>query len=360
MHGSDGPDGDLVPFRTLVLDEDSATLVPRPRPASERARQFRAQADAPATVRAYAADWRHFERWCRAHGQQPFGGAAPLEPVVGDYLASLGTTQAMSTLRRRVAAIVRQARLARVPFDTKSPEIREVLRGIGHAHRRDPRQAAALTTPEIQKLVGTCGPGLAGLRDRALILVGFAGALRRSELVALGCRHVQWTARGMTLRIARSKTDSEGKDIGIPLGRHAETCPVTHLRRWVVAAGIRGRRAVPPRGSLGQGWVQADEPGQRAAGPRAPCRRGRHGRHPARADQPARAARGLHHHGLRQRRLRRADHGAHKAEESRDHARLRPPRPPRPRQPRRERRAVTALPCRLGLLSSQTHAASAI
>ncbi len=238
MDGSGDPDGDLIPFRTLVLDEDGATLVPRPRPASERAQQFRAQADAPATVRAYAADWRHFERWCREHGQQPFGGSAPLEPVVGDYLASLGTTQAMSTLRRRVAAIVRQARLARVPFDTKSPEIREVLRGIGHAHRRDPRQAAALTTPEIQKLVGTCGPDLAGLRDRALILVGFAGALRRSELVALGRRHVQWTARGMTLRIARSKTDSEGKDIGIPLGRHAETCPVTHLRRWVAAAGI--------------------------------------------------------------------------------------------------------------------------
>ena len=238
MDSNGASDGGLIPFRTLVLDHDSAALVLRPRPTSERARQFRAQADAPATVRAYAADWLHFERWCREHGHAPFRDAAPLEPVVGEYLASIGTTQAMSTLRRRVAAIVRQARLARVPFDSKSPDIREVLRGIGNTHRRDPRQAAALTTPEIQKLVRACGHDLAGLRDRALILLGFAGALRRSELVALGRRHVQWTARGLTLRIARSKTDSEGKDIGIPLGRHAETCPVTHLRRWLDAARI--------------------------------------------------------------------------------------------------------------------------
>lgn len=238
MNNNGAPGGGLIPFRTLVLDEDGATLVPRSQPTSERARQFRAQADAPATVRAYAADWRQFERWCREHGHAPFRDMAPLEPVVGEYLASIGTAQAMSTLRRSVAAIVRQARLARVPFDTKSPDIREVLRGIGNIHRRDPRQAAALTTPEIQKLVRACGHGLAGLRDRTLILLCFAGALRRSELVTLERQHVQWTARGLTLRIARSKTDNEGKNVGIPLGRYAETCPVSHLRRWVEAAKI--------------------------------------------------------------------------------------------------------------------------
>ena len=144
----------------------------------------------------------------------------------------------MATLRRRVAAIVRQARLARVPFDTRSPYVRETLRGIGNMQRRDPRQAAALVTLQIQQLVKGCGEDLAGLRDRALILVCFAGALRRSELVALQFQHVQWTARGMTLRIARSKTSSDGVDIGIPPGRYAETCPTSHLRRWMNAAAI--------------------------------------------------------------------------------------------------------------------------
>jgi len=238
MDGSGGLDGELIPFRRVVLDSDTSTLVKLPAGASERARGFRAQADAPATVRAYAADWRHFLAWCQDQHRQPFGGGEALEPIVGDYLAGIGPAQAMSTLRRRVAAIVRQARLAQVPFDTGNPHVRETLRGIARKHPGDKRQAAALTTPEIRKLVLACGPGLAGLRDRALILVGFAGALRRSELVALQHRHIAWAARGMSLRIARSKTSPTGVDIGIPLGRNADTCPVTHLRRWLEAAKV--------------------------------------------------------------------------------------------------------------------------
>jgi hypothetical protein len=210
-----GSSGDLIPFRPVVLDGDTCTLVRLPAGTSERARGFRAQADAPATVRAYAADWRHFLAWCGDQGRQPFGSDEALEPIVGEYLSSIGPTQAMSTLRRRVAAIVRQARLAQVPFDTGNPHVRETLRGIARKHTGDKRQAAALTTPEIRKLVLACGPGLAGLRDRALILIGFAGALRRSELVALQHKHVVWTARGISLRIARSKTSPTGVDIGI-------------------------------------------------------------------------------------------------------------------------------------------------
>lgn len=238
MDGSNGHDGSLLPFRPLVLDADGGSIVPRPTGQSEGTRKLRALADAPATLRAYAADWRHFGLWCHEHGRRPFDGTEPLETIVGDYLAAIHETLAISTLRRRVAAIVRQARLAQVPFDTKHPDIREVLRGAANATRRELRQAAALTTLDIQKLVAACGGDLAGLRDRALILVGFAGALRRSELVALQHHHLRWTAQGMVLRIARSKTDSEGKDIGIPHGRNERTCPTTHLRRWIEQARI--------------------------------------------------------------------------------------------------------------------------
>lgn len=83
-----------------------------------------------------------------------------------------------------------------------------------------------------------CGTELAGIRDRAMILLGFAGALRRSELVALQHHEIRWTAQGIVLRIARSKTTAEGVDVGIPFGRHERTCPVSHLRRWIEAAGI--------------------------------------------------------------------------------------------------------------------------
>lgn len=236
MDGNGG--GDLIPFRPLVLDQDGVTLVPRPAGQSEEAKKLRALADAPATLRAYAADWRHFGAWCRESGFRPLDGTEAMEGIVGEYLTA-HQEQAVSTLRRRVAAIIRQARLARLPFDAKHPHIREALRGAANIPGRELRQAAALTTPDIQKLVDACGTGLAGVRDRALILVGFAAALRRSELVALQYEHVRWTAQGIVLRIARSKTDPAGKDIGIPHGRNARTCPVAHLRRWMEDAKIK-------------------------------------------------------------------------------------------------------------------------
>jgi hypothetical protein len=91
-----------------------------------------------------------------------------------------------------------------------------------------------------KKLCQTCGLDLAGLRDRALFLIGFAGAMRRSELVGLDVDHVTWTANGLKLLIERSKTDAggEGAEIANPRGRSEETCPVMSLKRWLEAAEI--------------------------------------------------------------------------------------------------------------------------
>ena len=126
------------------------------------------------------------------------------------------------------------------PLDTKHPAIRETLRGIGRKHGAPARRSAALTTAEVKKLSRACGTDLAGARDRALFLVGFAGALRRSELVALDVEHVTWTNAGMKLLIERSKTDAEGEgaEIAIPRGQSPETCPVTALQQWLTAAEI--------------------------------------------------------------------------------------------------------------------------
>jgi integrase len=147
---------------------------------------------------------------------------------------------ALPTLRRRVAAIARACGVAGHPLDTKHPAIRETLRGIGRKHGAPARRSAALTTAEVKKLSRACGTDLAGARDRALFLVGFAGALRRSELVALDVAHVTWTNGGMKLLIERSKTDAEGEgaEIAIPRGQSPETCPVTALQQWLTAAGI--------------------------------------------------------------------------------------------------------------------------
>lgn len=160
--------------------------------------------------------------------------------VVGAYLAAAGEGYTMQTLRRRVAAIARASGVAGYPLDTKHPAIRETLRGIGRTHGSRGRRSAALTTGELKKLSRVCEPGLAGDRDRALLLTGFAGALRRSELVGLDVERLTWSNDGVKLLLDKSKTDKDGKgaEVMMVYGRHADTCPVSTLRRWLDAAAI--------------------------------------------------------------------------------------------------------------------------
>jgi len=219
------------------LPEGQKPPAPRAALAMAKSKAYQAAADAPATLRAYAADLAHFKAWCEAHDFQPM----PASPeTVGAYLAAAGLGYALPTLRRRVAAIARAHRIARLPLDTRHPAIRETLRGIARTHGEPARRSAALTTAEMRRLVGVCGNELAGLRDRALLLIGFAGALRRSELVGLDTDHVRPTPTGLRLMIPRSKTDAagEGAEVGITRGSQPDTCPVRALHAWLRAAEI--------------------------------------------------------------------------------------------------------------------------
>src|ERR1700735_1467280 len=213
--------------RTRQLARLGGAKPPAPRAAIALAKShaYEDAADAPATLRAYAADLANYKAWCDRHR---FVAIPATAEVVGAYLAAAGEGYAIPTLRRRVAAIARACGVAGHPLDTKHPAIRETLRGIGRKHGSPSRRAAALTTAEVRKLSRACGDDLAGARDRALFLVGFAGALRRSELVALDVEHITWTRAGMKLLIERSKTDAEGEgaEIAIPRGQSPETCPV--------------------------------------------------------------------------------------------------------------------------------------
>ena len=200
--------------------------------ALAKSQAYQDAADAPATLKAYAADLANYRTWCDRNGLV----AMPASPqVLGAYLAAAGEGYALPTLRRRVAAIARACGVAGAPLDTKHPAIRETLRGIARTHGSPARRAAALTTAEMRKLSRACGVDLAGARDRALLLIGFAGALRRSELVGLDVAHVAWTDEGLKLTIVRSKTDKqgEGAEISLSSGRNEETCPVAALRAWI-------------------------------------------------------------------------------------------------------------------------------
>jgi integrase len=186
-------------------------------------------------LRAYKADWTHFAQWCAAHGFV----AVPAAPaVVGAYLASLAASHAPTTIRRRLSALGKMHRFNDLPWNPAHRDIQGPLQGALRANGRPVQKAAAVTLPMLRQILATCDESARGRRDRALLLFGFAGALRRSELVALRVEDVAVVAGGLRLRIRRGKTDQagQGAEIGLPRGRHVETCPVLAFNDWQAVA----------------------------------------------------------------------------------------------------------------------------
>ncbi|HUZ65831.1 MAG TPA: site-specific integrase [Acetobacteraceae bacterium] len=228
--------GDVVPAGSESLARAiAATPTEEGKAALAHAQTLARQAAAPATLRAYKADWQHFAQWCAAKGFVPVP-AAPA--TVGAYLASLADTHAPTTIRRRLAALAKMHRFNDLPWNSAHRDIQGPLQGLFRAHGRPVQKAAALTLPMLRQLVATCDASARGRRDRALLLFGFAGALRRSELVSLRVEDVAHVAGGLRLRIARGKTDpaGQGAEIGLPRGKQAETCPVRAFDAWQAVA----------------------------------------------------------------------------------------------------------------------------
>ncbi len=228
--------------------------------ALDAAQALGRKAAAPATLRAYKADWTHYAAWCAAHGFVPVP-AAPA--TVGAYLASLAATHAPATVRRRLAAIGKMHRFNDLPWNAAHRDIAGPLGGLLRVHGRPQHKAAALTLAMLRQLVATCDDSPRGRRDRALLLIGFAGALRRSELVALRVEDVALVANGLRVRIRRGKTDAagEGAEIGLPRGRHAETCPVRALEAWQAVARRKAGplfRRVGAAGGIGDTALHPD------------------------------------------------------------------------------------------------------
>jgi integrase len=232
--------GDILP-----PGRDPTAVAPALTPAGQAAlaaaRALAKNAAAANTLRAYKADWTHFSQWCAAHG---FAAVPAAPATVGAYLASLAESHAPATIRRRLAALGKMHRFNDLAWNPAHRDIQGPLQGVLRTYGRPARKAAALTLVLVRQLVATCDQTARGRRDRALLLFGFAGALRRSELVALRVEDVVAAAGGLRLRIARGKTDQEGQgaEIGLPRGKHAETCPLRAFEAWQAVAK---RRAGP-------------------------------------------------------------------------------------------------------------------
>jgi len=206
---------------------------------TSQARDYLRAAKSEATLRAYRADWRHFQEWCRQKSL-PFLPASP--ETVGLYLGEAASTHRPATLARRLTSINKVHRAAGHPPPALMEHlgVGEMLKGIRRIHGTAQTGKQPLFTGDLRAMVDSLPPGLIGIRDRALLLVGFAGAFRRSELAAIRVEDVEETKEGLLIRIPRSKTDPEGKgrEAAIPYGSTPETCPVRAWRDWMAAAKL--------------------------------------------------------------------------------------------------------------------------
>ena len=216
----------------------------------ERAEGFAESSIAESTQRAYSADCRHFRDWCSAHGVLPL----PAFPAtVALYLTDLARTYKVATIGRRIAAIGQEHRKAHQPNPFAHPQVVEVWGGIRRALDRKRR----ILTADLRRMLEPLTEATIDIRDRALMLLGFAGAFRRSELVALDASDVRFVGDGLEVTLRRSKTDREGAGrlIGVPYGSNPVTCPARAMRAWIDRANITDGplfRSVARGGSVAQ------------------------------------------------------------------------------------------------------------
>jgi site-specific recombinase XerD len=205
--------------------------------AGDRARAYVRAARAENTRRAYAADWRSFTAWAASAGLTPL----PASPeTVGLYLAAEAARLRPGTLARHLVTITAAHRAAGHQLNTRASAIRETLTGIKRTHGTSQTGKAPASVANLKAMIEAQPDMLTGLRNRALLLLGFAGALRRSELVSLDVSDLDFTSNGLVVTLRRSKTDQDGQGrrIGVPFGRRLKTCPVQSLQSWLEAAGI--------------------------------------------------------------------------------------------------------------------------
>lgn len=228
---------------------------------ADQAREYASHARSASTRKAYGSDVRAFEAWCEANNAcaMPAGSATVLA-----YLIDKAQTLKVASLRRCLVAIREHHGAAGHVLDLTSPAFRDAWVGIQRDHGQPADKKRPLLTAELRRAVAALPDTLAGRRDRALILVGFAAALRRSELAALevarcdGGGWIEETADGLVVHLARTKTDQAGVgvDVGIPYGADPSTCAVRVFRGWLKAAKLKtgpAFRAIDRNGRIRDG-----------------------------------------------------------------------------------------------------------
>ncbi|MGA2183825.1 MAG: site-specific integrase [Bryobacteraceae bacterium] len=208
-----------------------------PSPSLEQVREYIRASKAENTLRGYQSDWRSFCAWCEGERTAPL----PASPeAVAAYIAECAGHLKVGSIQRRLNAIAEAHKAVGLESPTHAPMVANTMKGIRRTRGTAPVQKAPTLTDDIRAMVDASDAGMIGARDRALILLGFAGAFRRSELVGLDIEDCAFGKDGLTVTLRRSKTDQQGagRKIGIPYGSNPETCPVRTIQAWTEQAGI--------------------------------------------------------------------------------------------------------------------------
>lgn len=207
----------------------------------DTARDYARSATSDNTLKAYTKDWAHFTRWCRMRGADPL---PPSPELVGLYIADLAATLSAASIARHLSGLGWGYQQRGFALDRKDRHIATVLAGIRRKHARPPVQKEAIMADDIRAMITTLPLDLRGLRDRAILLIGFSGGLRRSEIVSLD-RHKDDTLDSGgwidllddgALITLRGKTGWREVEIG--RGSSDQTCPVYALEQWLHFAKI--------------------------------------------------------------------------------------------------------------------------
>ena len=189
-------------------------------------RQYLDNALSDNTRRAYRNDLAHFIDW---------GGVIPATgDTIAAYLSNFAGILSIATLHRRIVSLSKAHSMQGYADPTKTDLVKLTMRGIRRIRGKPQTQAAPIMKDDLIVMLSHCPETVKGIRDHALLLLGFCGALRRSELVAVQTEDIEFTSQGIILTIPRSKTDQSGigRKIGIPKGR-GRICPVRSVRLWL-------------------------------------------------------------------------------------------------------------------------------
>lgn len=213
----------------------------------DTARDYARQATAENTNAAYKADWAHFSRWCRMRGAET---VPPIPEMIGLYIADCAAPASdspalsVSTIERRLSGLAWHYQQRGFSLDRKNRHVATVLAGIRRKHARPPVQKEAILPEDILAMVATLPYDLRGLRDRAILLLGYSGGLRRSEIVSLDVHKDDTPDSGGWIEILDDgalltlNAKTGWREVEIGRGSSEQTCPVHALVQWMHFAKI--------------------------------------------------------------------------------------------------------------------------